>query len=107
MKHILDGLLGGEEQIMLAKRFAAIAMLAEGNSTYRVAQLLHLSPSTVDRLRTNMRTGTYDRIVHLLGHNEKAYRDFWDTLETVLRAGMPPYGRGRWKSVYDHLRPKT
>jgi hypothetical protein len=103
---VLSELLGEEEQIMLAKRFAAIMMLAEGNSLYRTGQLLDMSPSTVERLRDKMRAGAYDSLVTRLQHNKKAYQDFWKTLEVVLRAGMPPLGRGRWKSIREHLAPR-
>jgi len=100
---VLGELLGEEEQIMLAKRFAAIAMLAEGNSLYRTGQLLDMSPSTVERLRNNMRDGAYDSLIARLKQNKQAYEDFWETLEVVLRAGMPPIGRGRWKGIYETL----
>lgn len=91
-------LLGSEEKIMLAKRFAAIAMLNEGNSIYRVAQLLCMSPSTIERMKLKLEIGKYRRITRLLKENEKRYMDFWDTLDIILQAGMPPMGRGRWKS---------
>ncbi|HCC05263.1 TPA: hypothetical protein DEP58_03070 [Patescibacteria group bacterium] len=99
----LDELLGDEEKIMIAKRLAAIVMLIEKNSVYRVAQLLLLSPSTVAQLKDKLTTGKYMRIEHMLKRRKKEYADFWNTLEVILRAGMPPQGRGRWKSTINLL----
>ncbi len=102
----LSELLGKEEKIMLAKRFAVIVMLIEKNSTYRIAQLLHMSPSTVERLKLKLNFGEYEYIEKLLKQNKKEYEDFWKTLEVILRAGMPPMGKGRWKSTFDLLSEK-
>ena len=95
----LTELLGPEEKIMLAKRFAAIAMFIEGNSIYRVSQLLHISPSTAERIKLNYECGRYGNIARLLGKHRRDYEEFWNTLEVILRLGMPPMGRGRWKSI--------
>jgi uncharacterized protein YerC len=99
----LHDLLGNEERIMLAKRLSAVAMFAEGNSSYRVWQLLKLSPSTADRIRLDFENGRYNRLVKILRQDKASYRDFWQVLETILQAGMPPRGRGRWKSVLEKL----
>lgn len=93
-------LLGKEERIMLTKRFAAIVMLMEENSIYRTSQLLLMSPSTVERIKLDLELGRYDTIARLLRKNKQDYEKFWNTLEIILRAGMPPRGRGRWKSVF-------
>jgi uncharacterized protein YerC len=96
----LGDLLGDEEKIMLAKRLAAIAMFIEGNSSYRVWQLLKISPSTADKIRLNYEIGKYQNIELTLKSHKSTYRQFWKTLEIILQAGMPPMGRGRWKSVF-------
>jgi len=96
-------LLGKEEQIMLAKRFAAIVMLIEENSIYRISQLLLMSPSTVERIKLNLELGRYRTITLLLKKNKRGYEQFWTTLEIILRAGMPPQGRGRWKSIFEQI----
>lgn len=98
-----DELLGKEEKIMIAKRFTVIVMLLEGNSIYRIAQLLHMSPSTVEHLRNNYIGGKYETIEKILKKNKKAYKEFWETLEVLLRAGLPPRGKGRWKSTFEML----
>lgn len=102
----LDELLGEEEKMMIAKRFAAIVMLIERNSVYRISQLLLLSPSTVARLRDKLSNGEYVGIEQILGRKKKEYKDFWNTLEVILRAGLPPRGRGRWKSTLDLLKER-
>lgn len=98
-QQFLGELLGAEEQIMLAKRLAAIVMFIEGNSSYRVWQLLHLSPSTADRLRLNYECGKYSHIESMLRSRKYEYEEFWRVLEIILQAGLPPRGRGRWKSI--------
>ena len=102
----LDELLGEEEKIMIAKRLAAIVMLIENNSVYRISQLLLMSPSTVARLRNKLLIGEYNNIEHLLKQRKKEYKDFWNTLEVILRAGMPPRGKGRWKSTFELMNRK-
>ena len=99
----LEELFGREEKIMIAKRLAAVVMLIEKNSNYRIAQLLQMSPSTVERLRQNYHTGAYEGIEKMLLKNRQAYEDFWKTLEIVLRAGLPPRNKGRWKSTFEAL----
>jgi uncharacterized protein YerC len=96
-----DDLLGHEEKVMLAKRLAVIAMCIEGNSPYRISQLLYMSPSTTERIKLNYQIGKYRHIEKLLTKRKTDYREFWRILEVVLQAGMPPRGRGRWKSLFD------
>lgn len=92
-------LLGPEEKIMLVKRLAAVVMFIEGNSSYRVWQLLQLSPSTAEKIRLDYEVGRYTNLERIITKKRKDYEDFWNTLEVILRLGMPPMGRGRWKSV--------
>lgn len=96
-----NDLLGPEEQIMLTKRLAAVVMFIEGNSSYRVWQLLKISPSTAEHIRLDYEHGRYSNIEKILTKNKKGYEQFWRTLEVVLQAGMPPRGRGRWKSLFN------
>ena len=93
-------LLGPEEQIQLTKRLAAVVMFIEGNSSYRVAQLLQLSPSTAERIRRDFMAGRYDASTQFLTQSKTEYEEFWRVLDVILRAGLPPRGRGRWKSVF-------
>ncbi len=95
-----NALLGAEEKVMLVKRLAAVALYVEGNSSYRVAQALDISPSTAERIRLDFDDGRYSGIEKLFKQNRTGYLNIWKVLETVLQAGMPPQGRGRWKSVF-------
>ena len=95
-----DEFLGPEEKIMLAKRLAAIVMCIEGNSSYRISQLLHMSPSTTERIKLKYQIGKYTHIENILTKEKGNYEEFWRMLDIILRAGMPPMGRGRWKSLY-------
>lgn len=96
-------LLGPEEKIMLVKRLAAVVMFIEGNSSYRVWQLLQLSPSTAEKIRFDYERGRYDNLKRIITKKKKDYEAFWQTLEVILRAGMPPQGRGRWRSVFNRM----
>lgn len=102
-QNFFEELLGPEEQIMIAKRLAAITMYIEGNSSYRVWQLLKISPSTAERIRRNYELGKYKHIETVLKTHKTDYEKFWRVLETILSAGLPPRGRGRWKSVFKHM----
>ena len=98
-----DDLLGPEEKIMLAKRMAVIVMLMEGNSSYRIWQLLKMSPSTTEKIRLNYELGKYEHIENTIKASKFTHQRFWRVLEIILRANMPPRGRGRWKSVLEKL----
>jgi len=89
-------LLTDTEQLMLAKRFAAIVMLAEGISTYRVRVILKISPTTASYLKDGLDQGLYGHIA-LLAEQRKEREQFWNEMEVLLRLGMPEMGRNRWK----------
>ena len=96
----LEELLGEEEQLMLAKRIAVVYMFAEEISAYRIAQVLSMSTSTVNRMRAAYDNGEYETIKKQYLHkNNRA--QMWKDIEVLLRLGMPPMGKGRWKWFYD------
>lgn len=92
------------ERAMLAKRLAVIAMLAKGVSSYAIAEVLLMSPSTVDRMSLKYERGKYEGIIkYALGK-----KDIWEVINDILTVGglMPPrVGGQRWrrfnKSIYD------
>ncbi|MEK7461593.1 MAG: helix-turn-helix domain-containing protein [Patescibacteria group bacterium] len=92
------------ERAMFAKRLAVIVMLSKGISSYVIADVLNMSPSTVDRMSLNYDRGKYDAIIdHALGK-----KDIWKIINDILAVGgfLPPrVGGKRWrkfdKSVYD------
>ncbi len=99
-QNILGDLLTKTEKVMLAKRLAIIFMLTEGASLYHIQHVLNVSSSTAARFNRNIENGAY---VHIQGrlHTKQKKKDFWDILEVVVRAGMPPMGRGRWQWLND------
>jgi uncharacterized protein YerC len=98
----LHDLLGTEERIMLAKRFAIIVMITENYSTYSIAKKLKVSTSTVDAIRTRHEHGTYDQLLKHICANKKTYRSLWETLDQVLHVGgvLPHYvGLDRYRGL--------
>lgn len=88
------------EKIMLAKRFAVICMLNKSVPVTYIAESLAMSPSTVGRMSLGYETGKYNTLLKTIGRKE--YKEMWDILEAILRAGLPPKaGRGRWKFLYE------
>jgi len=96
---ILNDLLTYTEKIMLAKRLAAIMMIAEGHSMYEIAAKLHISTSTVKRLHSNKQNAEYFQLLSVLRKRREEKERFWEIVETVSRLGMPSMGKDRWKAV--------
>ena len=94
------------ERIMLAKRFTIIVMLERGYSYSEIEDTLKVSNVTIAKIEKLREKGNF---VYLSKHVKKACvkastrqeEDIWDILEVILRAGMPPRGRGRWKKIYE------
>jgi uncharacterized protein YerC len=104
---VLSGLLTDTEKLMLAKRLAIIALLHEGNSMYSIANLLAVSPSTVERLYRDKENGQHDFVEDLYTDIGKKH-DFLSVIETILSAGLPPIaGKGRWKWLYKNTPKKS
>ncbi len=95
----LDEFFGEEEKIMLAKRLGAIVMCIAGESTYRIWNVLKISPSTAERIRDRYRHGKYKNIEKLFKKNSLEYKRIVHVLELILNVGMSPRGKGRWKRV--------
>lgn len=96
---ILGDLLTETEQVMLTKRLAAIMMLAEGLSLYKVSETLGLSTSTVDRMNRNYLDGTYSDLLGVLWKRKRDKEEFWELISVLSRGGLPSMGRDRWKGV--------
>jgi hypothetical protein len=76
----------------------------EENSSYCVWQALNLSPTTANKIRLNYECGRYENIEKALRRNRKDYEKLWTVLDIIIRAGMPPRGRGRWKSIFPNFK---
>jgi len=96
----LTELLGPEERIMLAKRLAAIIMMYEGYSLYRIADSLKLSSSTVHTLSERYHRGDFRTLHSLMKKQPITFADFINTLDSVLHLGFLPRrytAKDRWK----------
>lgn len=101
MRHTLRTLLSAPERVMLAKRVSAIGLLAEGYSTYAVGDLLGMSPTTLSRMQSTLRSSRkFNHICKTL-KNRKGRKVFTDTLSSLL-----VYGRASQmlkKQVYSDI----
>ncbi len=99
---MLSELLGKEERIMLAKRLAAIILILEGNSLYKTAAVLKLSPATAKTIKYKIDTGEFNNLIHFLGKNKVEYFSILETLDSILHLGgiLPHYnGLDRYKGL--------
>ncbi|MBP7741373.1 MAG: helix-turn-helix domain-containing protein [Candidatus Pacebacteria bacterium] len=95
---ILTEVLTETEHLMLAKRLAIILMLNESFSYYRIGQVLGVSTSTIKRLHAQLLQGDFQSLERLSA-SKKEREMLWKTLESILRAGMLPQGKGRWQNI--------
>lgn len=89
------------EKTMFIKRMAIVLLLLEEYSTYRIAKTLIVSDSTVRSIRAQYHSGRFDSVVGLMRKKAFDKEKFWKTIELLLRCGLPPRGRGRWKWLYE------
>jgi len=86
------------ERAMFAKRLAVIAMLSKGVAPFTISEVLHMSPSTVNRMANKVEFGKYDMTIkYALGK-----KDIWKIIEDILTVGgaMPPLvGKSRWRRI--------
>src|SRR5690606_31748070 len=96
-------LLTPTEQLMLSKRLAVIFLLRAGNSMYYIAHNLKVSPSTVERIYFKLENNEFSELINLW-EEERRREEMWEFVETLLRGGMPPLGKDRWKGVNEIIR---
>ena len=96
-KNIFAALLTESEQIMLAKRLAIILLLHQEVSVLNISKRLLVSDATVRTLRSQYKDGRYEPLVSHCISNSFDSKKFWQTLEIVLRGGLPPRGKDRWQ----------
>ena len=90
------------ERIMFIKRLAIVFLIAEEYSTYAIAKTLKVSDATVRAVRAQCQSGRFDHV--LLAVKKKSFdKDkFWKTVDVLLRCGLPPRGKGRWRWLYEN-----
>jgi len=74
-------------------------MLHKNWSPFYIAKSLQMSRTSVFRIAKQLEQGVYNQIINI-ANKIKRKRKFEETLEKILRAGLPPRGRGRWRSLY-------
>lgn len=100
--HFFEEFFGPEEQVMFAKRLAAILLLAHGQSLYSVADKLHLSTSTTKQYSDKLNRGSYDGMLRALKRNKINYSELLDAIDSILHLGgiMPHYGQTHKSEAY-------
>ena len=99
-KNFADQFFTETEKIMLAKRLAIILMLSEDFSFNTIERVLLVSSSTINKIRTRIDRGDFSFAKEIV-KDKKLKEKFWVELEVLLRAGLPPMGKGRWKFLDD------
>jgi len=101
---VIEDLLTDAERIMLAKRFATILMLSESCPKQTIAELLKMSRTTVVKIEKDYKRGEYTSVLRVVHTHAKSEKDeVFRTIEVILRLGMPPRGKDRWKWLDKHL----
>lgn len=100
-KGLYTALFTPAEQIMFVKRLAIILLLSRKCPTHTISELLLVSDATVRTVRTLYLKGQYDAIIDTMGGKRFNGNDLLKIIETLLQAGLPPRGRGRWKWLYE------
>ncbi len=93
---VIEELFTKTEQVMFAKRLAAILMLTQDISPFHVSEILNISSSTSMRLSNNLTNGRYSHIETIVS-TKKGSEQLWKDLEVLIRFGMPSMGKNRWK----------
>jgi hypothetical protein len=83
----LNDLLGKEERLTIAKRLAAIVLIAEGCSAYRASLLLKLSPTTTGIIAANIQAGIYSNLIQRLKKGKRDYLEILETIDSILLLG--------------------
>ncbi len=99
---ILSDLLGYEEKLMLAKRFAVITLLWKKQTLYSISKKLHVSTSTVARIQANYRGGLYASIIEVLDKSGPSIIQILTTIDDILHLGgiLPHYGETHASELY-------
>jgi len=97
LAELFDALFTDTEKVMFIKRVAMVFMFSKGVSRYAIEHALNVSENTVRVHRARFDAGQYDPIVTMTRKRSFASDDFIETLEVLLRLGMPSYGKDRWK----------
>ncbi len=105
---LVGALLTDSERIMLAKRFAVIVLLNKGASYRYIQNVLKVSLSTVFRIQKLRKSGVFDDLIKYTHRKKikqknrnKSNYNKETAFEVLIRAGLPPMGKGRWRAFYE------
>ena len=87
--HIFNELLTKTEKVMLAKRIGILFLLKKGLSTYKISQLLGISPSTAERFEISVQNGRYKHTSDWVwkNSNEGRFDAFMESLVALAFTG--------------------
>lgn len=105
-QRFIGELFSESERLMIAKRLAIVVMLEHGYSYVTIKKTLSVSNDTIARISEDKNRGRFKYIEKQCGtrYRPKAgEEDFWNYLEIILQAGMPPQGKGRWRYLDELL----
>jgi uncharacterized protein YerC len=92
----LSEFLTPTERTMFAKRLASMIMLEDNISTYRIAEILKMSNSTVLRIQNTLKKGQRSEIKKALT-KKKVRKHFWKAILHHYQEVMDTYsGKKRW-----------
>lgn len=97
--NIFSCLFTEAEQIMFIKRLAVVLMLDRGYSRYRIAQTLIMSQSTIKQFAIRFENDEFAPLVQLAKSKTFDAQAFWNVVEIILRGGLPPRTKDKWKYV--------
>ncbi len=103
---IIEALLTKAERIMLSKRLAAIILLENGASYYRISKLLKVSVSTAIRLNKYRNQGLFIQIQRTTKNRQGGNLSLMEHAELILAAGMPSRSGRRYDERLKKLRAK-
>jgi len=99
----LEELLSETEHIMIAKRLAVILLIRTDMPKKTIARVLLMSKTTVSKIDEKYQNGGYKTLTKVLGKSKKEREQVLNTLERILRAGMPSQGKDRWGWLDGHF----
>lgn len=80
---------------MLAKRLAAIVLLIEGMSLYKVSDTLKVSSSTAKQIKSKLDQGDFAHIINTLGKDKNKYFVALEAIDNILHlGGILPHRNG-------------
>lgn len=94
-KFLFESVFTKTEQVMFAKRLAAIYMLHEQKTFEEIGMVLKVSPTTISKISLSKENKQLVFVEKFLDKRKST----WDVIEKLLYFGMPKIGKGRYDWV--------